>query len=215
MTGTNVLLLISDFVDQARISDNKNKVKICVDDALQHFGLSKMPAFTCLLLYPLPCMKKQAVITYFLCSSNWSSVKRAKRRVRGRETGLAARTFQFLTARIRKPRALPPRSAPGLGCRAFRGTGRERPPRGTDNSRLTGALRAANARSATRAAMSAAMLQRGVAFVDDDQPAGALLLFEDRVLIQRRGRARVDQLALDPFPGQGLGRLAGVMHHSR
>src|SRR5258707_14219549 len=34
--------------------------------------------------------------------------------------------------------------------------------------------------------------------VDDDQPSGALDAFQDRVLVERRGRARNDQLALDP-----------------
>ena len=39
--------------------------------------------------------------------------------------------------------------------------------------------------------------------VDDDEPAGALDAFQDRVLVERRGRARVDQLALDPLLGEG------------
>ena len=74
-------------------------------------------------------------------------------------------------------------------------------------TRRIGAFSAANALSATSAAMSVAMLQRGVDFVDDDQAPGALDAFEDRVLVERRGGARVDQLDLDPVLRQLLGRV--------
>src|SRR3954470_8574618 len=50
--------------------------------------------------------------------------------------------------------------------------------------------------------------------VDDDEPPGALDALEDRVLVERRGRARIDDLALDPLAGQLLGRLLREPDHA-
>ena len=72
-------------------------------------------------------------------------------------------TRTSVTAGSRARRGSRRRCARGSGCRAFRATGANGTGVCGAVTRRTGAFSAANALSATRAAMSAAMLQRGVA----------------------------------------------------
>ena len=53
-----------------------------------------------------------------------------------------------------------------------------------------------------------------VGLVDDDEPAGVLDALEDRVHVERRRRARVDDLARDALAGELVGRLLGELHHA-
>ena len=55
----------------------------------------------------------------------------------------------------------------------------------------------------------------GAGLVDDDEAPGVLDALEDRVLVQRRGRAGIDDLAARCRPRrQLLGGLLGEVHHA-
>jgi len=70
---------------------------------------------------------------------------------------------------------------------------------------LIGAFSALKALSAASAAIVGRHAAARVRFVDHDQPAGALDALQDGVLVERRGGARVDDVAADLLPGQRVG----------